>query len=190
MSNSWVDTTDGKDSALALFDWICRGRQVAAIVVVVGASALAGSTGGVASGEPAPIGARHMSGAQDTSQGGLLLDKRGFRRLPDVPGALQTVHSRNNNCGQIAGSYVEVSEGTPRFRSFLMDDTGRVTRIDVPGAVITVPLGINDRGQVVGSYVGPDAAVDPDTGETGPAHGTNQKHVNAENTPLTMPGLC
>ena len=105
-----------------------------------------------------------------SSDGGLLLDRGVFRRLPDVPGALQTVHVRNNNRGEIAGVYADDSDGTPRIRGFLMKN-GRVTRIDVPGAMATAPFGINDLGQVVGGWVAPDATVNPVTGETGPVHG-------------------
>ncbi len=105
-----------------------------------------------------------------SSDGGLLLDRGVFRPLPDVPGALQTVHVRNNNRGQIAGVYADDSDGTPRIRGFLMKN-GRVARIDVPGAMATAPFGINDLGQVVGGWVAPDATVDPVTGETGPVHG-------------------
>jgi uncharacterized membrane protein len=101
----------------------------------------------------------------------LVLERGRFRPLPDVPGALQTSHMRNNNRGQTVGWYTEIGpDGTPRLRGFLM--RGRdVTRIDVPGAVLTLPLGLNDRGQVVGSWVGQDATVNPATGETGPGHG-------------------
>jgi uncharacterized membrane protein len=101
------------------------------------------------------------------SNASLLLDRGVFRPLPGVPGAAVTTHLRNNNRGQVVGSY---SDGTPRLRGFLMDGR-RVTRIDVPGATATLPLGINDRGQVVGGWVGPDATVNPVTGQTGPVHG-------------------
>ena len=111
--------------------------------------------------------ARPPAGVSNAS---LLLERGVFRPLPDVPGALQTTHLRNNNRGQVTGAYADDSDGTPRVRGFLMK-RGRVMRIDVPGALVTVPLGINDRGQVVGSWVGPDATVNPVTGETGPSHG-------------------
>jgi hypothetical protein len=104
------------------------------------------------------------------SNGSLLLERGVFQPLPDVPGALQTTHLRNNNRGQIVGAYVGGSGGTPRLRGFLLA-RGRIARIDVPGAKVTLPLGINDRGQVVGSWVGPDATVNPVTGESGPTHG-------------------
>jgi uncharacterized membrane protein len=87
-----------------------------------------------------------------------------------VPGAAVTIHVRNNNRGEVVGSYVDDADGTPRLRGFLMGE-GRVTRIDVPGAVSTLPVGINDRGQIVGGWVGPDATVDPVTGELFPVHG-------------------
>jgi uncharacterized membrane protein len=112
---------------------------------------------------------RHMPvGLPD---GSLLLDRGVYRRLPDVPGALQTTHSRDNNHGQTVGVYVELdASGAPRVHGFLM--RGRhVTTIDVPGAVVTNPLGVNDRGQVVGSWVGPDATPDPVFGQLKPAHG-------------------
>jgi uncharacterized membrane protein len=111
--------------------------------------------------------ARPPAGVSNAS---LLLEKGVFRPLPDVPGALQTTYLRNNNRGEVVGAYADDSGETPRQRGFLLR-RGRVTRIDVPGALVTVPLGINDRGQVVGSWVGPDATVNPVTGETGPAHG-------------------
>jgi len=106
----------------------------------------------------------------DTSDGGLLLDKGRFRRLHDVPGAAVTIHARNNNRGQVVGAYADLSSGEPRVRGFLMQGS-RVTTIDVPGAAATVPIGINDHGQVVGGWVGPDATVNPVTGESGPIHG-------------------
>jgi uncharacterized membrane protein len=109
-------------------------------------------------------------GSAGASNASLVLEQGVFRPLPDVPGALQTTHLRNNNRGQVVGTYAERVDGMPRQRGFLMRRR-HVTRIDVPGATITVPLGVNDRGQVVGSWVGKDAAVNPDTGETGPVHG-------------------
>jgi hypothetical protein len=115
-----------------------------------------------------PAGARTpQAGSRD---GGLLLDRGVLRKLPDVPGALSTVHIRNNNRGDIVGSYTVEEAGTMRSRGFLLRE-GRFSRIEVPGAFITVPLGINDRGQVVGGWVGPDATVDSATGEYGPTHG-------------------
>ena len=69
-----------------------------------------------------------------SSDGGLLLDRGVFRPLPDVPGATQTVHFRNNHRGEIAGTYADDSDGTARLRGFLMRN-GRVIRIDVPGAL-------------------------------------------------------
>ena len=117
-----------------------------------------------------PQAARAGRPPASSPDGGLLLDGGVFQPLPDVPGALQTVHSRNNNRGQIAGLYVDDSDGTPRLRGFLMQK-GRVTSIDVAGATATVPIGINDSGQVVGGWVGPDAIVNPVTGELGPVHG-------------------
>ena len=111
-----------------------------------------------------------LDGGRYTTDGGLLLERGVFRPLPDVPGAPQTLHLRNNNRGQIAGTYVDDSDGTPRIRGFLME-RGRVTRIDVAGAMATLPVGINDRGQVVGGWIRPDATVDPVTGELLPVHG-------------------
>jgi hypothetical protein len=106
------------------------------------------------------------------SNAGLLLYKGVSRPLPDVPGALSTVHFRNNNHGDIVGAYVDGfdSSGMPHAHGFLM--RGRhFTRIDVPGAVSTTSLGVNDRGEVVGSWVGQDATVNPVTGEREPIHG-------------------
>jgi len=103
------------------------------------------------------------------SDASLLLDKGVYRPLPEVPGALQTTYVRNNNRGQIVGTYVVSDDDTVRLGGFVR--SGRsLTRIDVPGALATLPLGINDRGQVVGGYVEPDAPVDPATGEA-PVHG-------------------
>jgi hypothetical protein len=115
--------------------------------------------------------ALRRTAATDRSTASLVLDKDGdYRPLPDVPGALQTTHLRNNNRGQVVGAYVVDDDGTVRLRGFLM--RGRqVTRIDVPGALVTLPLGLNDRGQVVGGWVAPDAAADPVTGELSPIHG-------------------
>jgi uncharacterized membrane protein len=117
-----------------------------------------------------PQAARTRRPPVGSPDGGLLLDRGVFRPLPDVPGALQTVHFRNNNRGQIVGLYVDDSDGTPRGRGFLMRK-GRVTGIDVPGAMGTVPTGIDDSGRVVGGWVGPEATVDPVTGELFPVHG-------------------
>lgn len=99
-----------------------------------------------------------------------LLERGVFRPLPDVPGARQTTHLRNNNRGQVVGTYADNSDGALRLGGFVMERR-RVTRLDVPGAQVTLSLGINDRGQVVGGWVGRDATVNPVTGETGPVHG-------------------
>jgi uncharacterized membrane protein len=120
--------------------------------------------------EPGSRAGRNPRPPAGVSNASLLLEKGTFRPLPGVPGAIQTTHLRNNNRGQVVGAYADDSDGTPRVRGFLMK-RGRVMRIDVPGALVTLPLGINDRGQVVGSWVGPDATVNPVTGETGPGHG-------------------
>jgi uncharacterized membrane protein len=120
-----------------------------------------------------PESSRALQGAAmtDRSTASLVLDKKGdYRALPDVPGALQTTHVRNNNRGQVVGTYAVNDGGTVRLRGFLMRSR-HLTRIDMPGAVATVPLGINDHGQVVGSWVGPDATVNPVTGELNPVHG-------------------
>jgi uncharacterized membrane protein len=111
--------------------------------------------------------ARPPAGVSNAS---LLLERGVFTPLPDVPDADVTTHFRNNNRGQVVGVYGDLSGGAPRLHGFLMEKR-RVTRIDVPGAVSTLPVGINDRGQVVGGWVGPDATVNPVTGEGGPIHG-------------------
>jgi uncharacterized membrane protein len=134
---------------------------LAAFVATVLAAALASLTAAKAPAAQPPAGVSNAS---------MVLERGVFRPLPDVPGALQTTHLRNNNRGQVVGAYADDSDGTPRQRGFLMEKR-RVIKIDVPGALMTVPLGINDRGQVVGSWVGPDATVNPVTGETGPTHG-------------------
>jgi hypothetical protein len=91
------------------------------------------------------VPAAQAQAPERVSNASLLLDRGVFRPLPDVPGAAVTTHLRNNNRGQVVGSY---SDGTPRLRGFLMHGR-RVTRIDVPGATATLPLGINDRGQIL-----------------------------------------
>jgi uncharacterized membrane protein len=119
------------------------------------------------------------------SNASLLLERGVFTSLPDVPGADVTTHFRNNNRGQVVGVYGDVSDGTPRLHGFLMRKR-RVTRIDVPGATSTLPLGINDHRQVVGGWVGPDATVNPVTGETGPIHGFLWE--NGRYTKFDVPG--
>jgi hypothetical protein len=115
-------------------------------------------------------GGRKARPPAGVSNASLLLDRGVFRPLSDVPDADVTTHLRNNNRGQVVGVYGDLSDETPRLRGFLMKKR-RVTRLDVPGALLTLPLGINDQGQVVGGWVGPDATVNPVTGETGPVHG-------------------
>jgi hypothetical protein len=116
-----------------------------------------------------PRGRAHTqpSGPMDA---GLLLDRGVYRPLPDVPGALETTHLRNNDSGQTSGSYAVEEDGTIRVLGFLMQDE-EVTTIDVPGALLVSALGINDRGQVVGAWSPPDAILDPVTGEFEPIHG-------------------
>ena len=114
-------------------------------------------------------GGRKPRPAGAVSNASLVLDKGVFRALPDVPGALVTTHSRNNNRGESVGLYVD--DSGLLGRGFLMSRSGRITKIDVPGAVVTNPLGVNDRGQVVGSWVGPDAKPDPIFGQLKPANG-------------------
>ena len=46
------------------------------------------------------------------SNASLLLEKGVFRPLPDVPGALQTTHLRNNNRGQIVIAAAGTTDGT------------------------------------------------------------------------------
>jgi uncharacterized membrane protein len=164
-----------------------RRTAVAALTAIAVLASLAGAGSAPAAehtvnpqpswsaGDLAVMGVGPGAGRKSRPQAGvsnasLLLERGVFRPLPDVPGALQTTHFRNNNRGQVVGAYGDTSDGTPRLRGFLMERR-RVTRIDVPGAVSTVPLGINDRGQLVGGWVGPDATVNPVTGETGPIHG-------------------
>jgi uncharacterized membrane protein len=150
---------------------IGTGRSAARAVATLMLATLAVASSAradVAAPQPGPALGERMHPM--VSNASLALERGAFRALPAVPGAAATTHLRNNNRGQFVGNYADVSDGTPRLRGFLMTN-GRVTRIDVPGAVITLPLGINDRGQVVGSWVGPDATVNPVTGETGPVHG-------------------
>jgi hypothetical protein len=160
-----VSFHDGRRASLAAAGM--RGRAIAAIAAatLVAVLALAGTV-------PAGAAPERLQAMETTvgPAGGLLLDRGVFRPLPDVPGAQQTVHFRNNNRSEVVGLYADLSDGTPRLRGFLMRKR-KVTRIDVPGAVSTLPLGINDRGEVVGGWVGPDAKVDPVDGETKPVHG-------------------
>ena len=87
-----------------------------------------------------------------------------FTRLPDVPGAAQTIHLGLNNRGQTAATAAFLSaDGTfVTLRAFRYDD-GEPTRIAVPGAVSTFATAINDRGHIVGYYT------DPAPGTTGPS---------------------
>jgi hypothetical protein len=87
-----------------------------------------------------------------------------FTRLPDVPGARQTIHIGLNNRGQTAATAAFLSaDGTfVTLRAFRYDD-GKRTRIAVPGAVSTFATAINDRGHIVGYYT------DPAPGTTGPS---------------------
>jgi uncharacterized membrane protein len=87
-----------------------------------------------------------------------------FTRLPDVPGAVQTIHIGLNNRGQTAATAAFLSaDGTfVTLRAFRYDD-GKPTRIAVPGAVSTFATAINDRGHMVGYYT------DPAPGTTGPS---------------------
>jgi hypothetical protein len=81
-----------------------------------------------------------------------------FTRLPDVPGAVQTIHIGLNNRGQTAATAAFLSaDGTfVTLRAFRYDD-GEPTRIAVPGAVSTFATAINDRGHIVGYYTDPAA---------------------------------
>jgi hypothetical protein len=166
------------------------GAAVAALVplTAIAPSTAAGPAAGAPAVEPEPplsaarvlpevsldlelSGALQRTATTDRSTASLLLDKDGdYRALPDVPGALQTTHLRNNNRGQVVGAYAVEDDGMVRLRGFLMRNR-QLTRIDVPGAVVTLPLGLNDRGQVVGGWVGRDATVNPMTGELNPIHG-------------------
>jgi hypothetical protein len=87
-----------------------------------------------------------------------------FTKLPDVPGAAQTIHLGLNNRGQTAATAAFLSaDGTfVTLRAFRYDD-GKPTRIAVPGAVSTFATAINDRGHMVGYYT------DPAPGTTGPS---------------------
>jgi hypothetical protein len=87
-----------------------------------------------------------------------------FTRLPDVPGAAQTIHIGLNNRRQTAATAAFLSgDGTfITLRAFRYDD-GEPTRIAVPGAVSTFATAINDRGHIVGYYT------DPAPGTAGPS---------------------
>ena len=85
-------------------------------------------------------------------------------RLPDVPGALQTIHLGLNNRGQTAATALFPSaDGTFVTLRAYRYDNGELARIAVPGAVSTFATAINDRGRIVGYYT------DPAPGTTGPS---------------------
>jgi YD repeat-containing protein len=79
-----------------------------------------------------------------------------FAKLPDVPGAAQTIHIGLNNRGQTAATAAFLSaDGTfVTLRAFRYDD-GEPTRIAVPGSVSTFATAINDSGHIVGYYTDP-----------------------------------
>jgi hypothetical protein len=87
-----------------------------------------------------------------------------FTRLPDVSGAVQTIHIGLNNRGQTAATaaFLSADGAFVTLRAFRYDD-GEPTRIAVPGAVSTFATAINDRGHIVGYYT------DPAPGTTGPS---------------------
>ena len=91
-----------------------------------------------------------------------VLDQGRFTRF-DPPGPVDSQRNadnpvRINNRGQISGVYLQgdAQQGSGplllRFRGFLRDPRGRISRIDVPGAAGTIPFDLNDRGQLVGIY--------------------------------------
>jgi hypothetical protein len=108
-------------------------RHLLAALAAFALLALAGSALGKAP-------AADSGPAVGASNASLLLERGVFRTLPDVPGALQTTHLRNDNRGRIVGAYADDSSGTLRLRGFLMERR-RVTRLDVPGATLTLPSG-------------------------------------------------
>jgi probable HAF family extracellular repeat protein len=54
-----------------------------------------------------------------------------------------------NDRGQIVGEYIDDRAVS---RGFLLDRSGRFTRLDFPGSRSSQARSINDRGQVVGEY--------------------------------------
>jgi probable HAF family extracellular repeat protein len=72
-----------------------------------------------------------------------------------------------NDRGQIVGEYIDDRAVS---RGFLLDRSGRFTRIDVPGAKGTNATKINNRGQIVGVYsdTSPDLGDRPDSDPTAP----------------------
>jgi uncharacterized membrane protein len=74
-----------------------------------------------------------------------------FRSI-DVPGALVTSAFKNNNRGQVVGSYSNEARGRIGIADAhgFMFERGRFTRIDVPGADKTLLVDINDRRQILG----------------------------------------
>jgi hypothetical protein len=94
------------------------------------------------------IGQAFDSADQRNSHYTFLRERDGtFTKLPDVPGAVQTIHLEINNRGQTAATAAFVSaDGTfVTLRAFRYGD-GEPTRIAVPGAVSTFATAINDRG--------------------------------------------
>jgi hypothetical protein len=76
----------------------------------------------------------------------------------DVPGALVTAAFKNNDRGQVVGSYSNEARariGVADAHGFVLSK-GRLTRIDAPGAAKTVLFDINDRGQILGAGMNAD----------------------------------
>jgi uncharacterized membrane protein len=87
-----------------------------------------------------------------TLEGHGYVRNRGRFTSIDVPGAVVTGAFKNNNRGQIVGSYSNETRGRVGVgdaHGFLLDD-GELTRIDAPGAIKTTLHDINERGQILG----------------------------------------
>jgi len=93
----------------------------------------------------------------------------GKYKVFNYPGAGMTTLQAINDCGTIAGFWVDV-KGIPsdpnnpyyNGHGFLRHKDGRLVAVDMPGARdsgtlgATFPLGLNNKGEVVGEYVGTD----------------------------------
>ena len=81
-------------------------------------------------------------------------DRSNFSKVPDFPGAVNTLTRKVNNRGQIVGFYSTSFPRGPRH-GFLFE-RGEFRTIDYPNAKETRALDISNNGQIVGDYVDSD----------------------------------